>query len=390
MSAAVTYLNARVVGAAADSLRVARGRVAALGERPAPGDAVVDLDGAFVFPGLINAHDHLQLNNFARLKWRDRYANARDWIADFQPRWAADPRLLGPLAVPLPARLFQGALKNLLSGATTVAHHDPAHYTFHRRDFPVRVVSRMCYSHSLGVQGERAVAAAYRRTPRGWPWIIHAAEGVDAAAAAEADALAALGCLGANTLLVHGVALHPAAWAALAARGVGLVWCPASNDFLFGATAPVADLAARGRVALGSDSRLSGAADLLAELRCAAATGQVDAAALLRLVTIDAAALLRLPQAGRLAVGAPADLLALPALAATPAATLLAATRADVRLVLVAGQPRYADAPGAFAANGSAASRATVDGRPKVLSAAIARRLAHLGVAEPGVTLDGA
>jgi hypothetical protein len=166
MSAAVTYLNARVVGHAADTVRVARGRVAALGGRPQRGDAVVDLDGAFVLPGLINAHDHLELNNFPRLKWRERYANAREWIADFQPRFATDPQLLGPLAVPLPARLFQGGLKNLLSGATMVAHHNPAHYTFQRSDFPVRVAGRLRYSHSLGVDGAATVAAEYRRTPR--------------------------------------------------------------------------------------------------------------------------------------------------------------------------------------------------------------------------------
>ena len=34
---------------------------------------VVDLDEAVVLPGLINAHDHLELNSFPRLKWRPRY-----------------------------------------------------------------------------------------------------------------------------------------------------------------------------------------------------------------------------------------------------------------------------------------------------------------------------
>ena len=62
---------------------------------PQRGDLVVDLDEAVVLPGLINAHDHLELNSFPRLKWRPQYANVREWIADFQPRFASDPALGG-------------------------------------------------------------------------------------------------------------------------------------------------------------------------------------------------------------------------------------------------------------------------------------------------------
>src|SRR5690349_509805 len=133
---AVTFVNARVAGSAAQTVRVARGKVAALGSGPARGDAVVDLGGAYVYPGLINAHDHLELNNFPRLKWRDRYANAGEWIADFQPRFKTDPQLIEPMRVRIEARLYRGGLKNLLSGATTVAHHNPLHFSMLRADYP--------------------------------------------------------------------------------------------------------------------------------------------------------------------------------------------------------------------------------------------------------------
>jgi cytosine/adenosine deaminase-related metal-dependent hydrolase len=387
----VLLAGARVVaetGEAANTLRLAAGRVRALGAAAQWGDEAVDLRGAFVYPGMVNAHDHLELNNFPALKWRLYYPNAREWIADFQPRFVTDPALAGPLGVPLDDRLFVGGLKNLLSGATTVCHHNPLRAALRRREFPVRVVTRMRYSHSLLIDGE-TVAAAYRRTPRHWPWIIHAAEGTDAEAAAELDRLEALGCLGPNTVLVHGVGLDARARARLVAQGGGLIWCPTSNVFLLGATAQVADLAQAGRVALGSDSRLSGARDLLDELRHAAATGQVTPRELFRMVTTSAAAVLRLPAAGRLGPGLPADLFVLPELDPDPFQNLVAASRADVRLVMLGGRPRLADEDLAplFDWAGVPALPVTVDGRAKLMERALAERLRASRAKEPGLAL---
>src|SRR6185312_4166951 len=68
-------------------------------------------------------------------------------------------------------------------------------------------------------------------------------------------------------------------------------------------------LQAAGHLALGSDSRLSGARDLLEELRVVADIGALGAREALALATTDAARILRMPQRGVLAAGAPADLL---------------------------------------------------------------------------------
>ncbi|HJS74448.1 MAG TPA: hypothetical protein VJ921_09185, partial [Vicinamibacteria bacterium] len=66
---AVTLVNARVAADAgiASSIRFAS-RVLSLGDSPGRSDVVVDVDGAFVLPGLVNAHDHLELNHYGRLK----------------------------------------------------------------------------------------------------------------------------------------------------------------------------------------------------------------------------------------------------------------------------------------------------------------------------------
>ncbi len=52
----------------------------------------------------------------------------------------------------------------------------------------------------------------------------------------ELDALEASGSLRTNTVLVHGLAITPQQWHRAVRRGVSLVWCPASNLFLFGRT----------------------------------------------------------------------------------------------------------------------------------------------------------
>ena len=331
----MSFVNARVAAGdrLADSIRFSS-RVLSIGERPRHGDTVVDLEGAFVLPGLVNAHDHLELNHYGRLKGRDRYENASAWIADMAPRLSDDPAIRAGRAHPLIERLFIGALKNLLAGVTTVAHHNPF-YRELRRTMPIRVVRRYGWAHSFllearpaGARGEPGgdVAARWRATPPDAPFIVHLAEGVDEEARGELPRLEALGCLKPNTVIVHGVAIDDNGWRRVARAGAGLVWCPGVErvsvrpDRAGRCARSPAATGARVTVALGTDSRLTGSRDLLDELRAARDAVPLPAATLLAMVTASAAALLRQPRAGRLAVGGPADLVVLPPLAAEPGA----------------------------------------------------------------------
>jgi cytosine/adenosine deaminase-related metal-dependent hydrolase len=64
----IAFVNARVAAENGDADAIRFGsRVLAIGERPKRGDVVVDLDGAMVLPGLVNAHDHLELNHYGRI-----------------------------------------------------------------------------------------------------------------------------------------------------------------------------------------------------------------------------------------------------------------------------------------------------------------------------------
>src|SRR6476620_6320743 len=173
-------------------LHLAGGRITA---HP-PADAwPIDLRDHLIFPGLINAHDHLHLNNIPRLPQEHPFPNSYAWISAFQT-YFADPHVAAAVAIPKPLRYVQGGLKNLLAGATTVAHHDPWHPTLDDPAFPVGLLRDFGWSHSLGMGdgGWRMgvgishppspiphplprygppVIECFAATPTIQPWIIH-------------------------------------------------------------------------------------------------------------------------------------------------------------------------------------------------------------------------
>jgi cytosine/adenosine deaminase-related metal-dependent hydrolase len=380
----ITFINARLAADRTGSVRVQGSRIAGVDVPPGASDAVVDLDGDRLLPGLINAHDHLQLNSLPALEPAKIYPHAHSWIMEVDARRRVDPQFAAGVALPRDDRLFMGAMKNLLSGVTTVAQHDPLYPFLTQPACPVSVAQNYGWSHSLYIDTDASVAASYRSTPKDWPWIVHAAEGLNQHAADEFERLQALGCIQANSLLVHGIALESRHREQLMAAGAGLIWCPSSNLRLFGKTAQVRELAAHRRVAMGTDSRLSGSRDLLEELRTAAALQTVEQPCLEGMVTDVAAKLLRLPDRGSLRPGLRADLLVLPG-----DKNLGDADRRDVSLVVINGVPRFGEARYARSAGpGSDWIEVTIDGTPKLLDADTARRLAQCCLAEPGLEIS--
>lgn len=225
--------------------------------KPARNALTVDLSGYTISPGKINAHDHLELNHFPRTKFRERYDNAHQWGEEVSARLNDEP-FKTLRSYPLTDRLLVGALKNLLEGVTTVLHHNPPHKPLFRKDFPVRVIRKYGWAHSLHFNTDAEIVASYRKTPPNVPWCIHLAEGTDEIAAGEYQRLKRLGCVGSNTVIVHGVGMTDEDIADAAPRVLGLVVCPSTNLFLLGKTIDVSKwLAAGGRVALGTDSRLT-------------------------------------------------------------------------------------------------------------------------------------
>ena len=232
--------------------------------------STLDLHSYLVLPGLINAHDHLELNLFPKLG-RGYYPNASAWAKDiYRPN---EQPVKQHRKIRKSLRLQWGGIKNLLSGVTMVAHHNPFHRVFGERGFPVRVVERNGWAHSIEFSPDWQIRA--RSTPADYPFFIHAAEGTDEAASREIQTLQMAGALTSSTVLIHGVGIRPSDIQVLKNANTSLVWCPSSNHFTLNRTLQTAVLNSGIPIALGSDSALTADGDLLDELRVARRTADV-------------------------------------------------------------------------------------------------------------------
>lgn len=303
-------------------------------------EATVDLHDYLILPGLINAHDHLEFALFPRLG-KGGYNNFLEWTEDIHH---TDAQLIAEhRQVPREVRLWWGGIRNLLCGVTTVCHHNAYEPEVFTDEFVVRVLKDYGWAHSLPL--EPGAAVKKQETPDGRPFFIHLAEGVDEQSREEILDLHRAGALDADTVIIHGLGLGTEGSSLLRAADAGLIWCPSSNLFLFGRTLSSKEIRSFPKVALGSDSPLTGQGDFLDEVRCASQVLQTPSADLYDHVTRQAARLLKLRNGeGKLSVGGVADLIAVRDTGLTPAETLATLSYREVELVVLGGRVQLASA----------------------------------------------
>jgi len=257
----------------------------------------IDFEGALVFPGLINSHDHLDFNLFPPISNRI-YNNYTEWGKDIHQnnRETIDPIL----KIPQQIRIEWGVYKNLLNGITTVVNHGEKINAAN----DLITVFQDCYSlHS--VQFEKFWEFKINKPGNHrFPFVIHLGEGTDDLSKKEIDQLIRWNILKKEIVAVHGVAMNNHQ----AKHFKALVWCPASNYFFLNATAPIDELKKNIPVIFGTDSTLTAGWNLWDHLRLARKLKMLTDMELFDSLTATASSIWNLKNIGKIEAGQQADL----------------------------------------------------------------------------------
>jgi cytosine/adenosine deaminase-related metal-dependent hydrolase len=332
------------------AITVDNGRISELGKADSSPDFVINLrDNDIVFPGLINAHDHLLGNYYPRVG-TGPYMNWRPWDNDLKTAPVYEER--GKISN---FDLYViAAYRNIISGVTTVQDHIPH---FVNEEFidklPLRVIKRYSLEHecsSYDLKWGRGITVEHNDAVKNdMPFITHIEEGYDEEATLGIDILKELNALDEFTVLIHGISLSKEDISDIAKHKANLVWCPSSNYYMFKDTTDIKELLVQGvNVSLGTDSPMSGGLNILDELQFAHTlykelyNEEIDYKTLVNMVTVNAAKAMRLKDLGRIQVGNIADFLILcNGDVSNPYKSLVNAGFDNISMVISEGKPVY-------------------------------------------------
>ncbi len=341
-------------------------------------DGIIPLDtDSFIFPGLIDLHNHLTWNLFPRwppANWKPsdwdpskKFGARYDWQllqsykddldaphkALFEEGWGCEMNRYGEVKAIAggstsslgslgPVKCIEGLARNLdfYSGLYQADNFASERLVYNV--FPFEILTNDADSVRTRLSSGQLNA-----------FVIHVAEGAasNASAAREYKMFVAQGFLRPGVSIIHGVALKIPQFQEMAAHGVGLIWSPRSNFELYGTTVDVAGAKSSGLlIAIAPDWSPSGSSGMIEELKYAEAWNApqhpriFEDADLVKMATTYPARLAGLgDKLGSISSGYLADLLLLKRKGIEPYAALLHATPLDVRLVIVGGKPIYGD-----------------------------------------------
>ena len=311
----------------------------------------IDLNGLFVFPGLINCHDHLLGTYFPRVGDRKPYLNWLMWDNDLK----ASPHYAERQQVESSDLYMLGGYRHLICGVTSVQDHIP-HFVqdMFKSLVPIRVVDQFSMAHSVGSfslpWGEGIEVEHQMAQQNQTPFITHCSEGFDKETLESVSVLENKQALSEHTVLIHGIAFSDEDIELLAERGVNVVWCPVSNLYMFNTTTQIKKLLdAKINVVLGTDSPMSGSINIFEEMYIAknyyqeTYSEELSDELILKMLTTRAAKAMFLPELGSIKEGNLADLLVIDGRSHDPYHCIVNMGFANVMLVVIGGRPKYAD-----------------------------------------------
>jgi len=343
------------------------------------GQLSVDLRGqSYVYPSLINTHDHLQGNYRPPVgpQQGNFYLTWLPWDNDLKASETYKER----------SQLTREDLyalsgyKCLFSGVTTVNDHFPQKINSAiLPTLPIRAIleyglAHECSSYDLK-WGDGIEIEHKRAVDNKWPFITHLCEGFDDEAMRGIETLEKLGVLDKHCLLVHCISLSDADIEKAAKAGASVSWCGFSNMFMFNVTAKIRKMIKAGvNVTIGTDSSATGSANMLAEMKYdrnlyRSMYGEdLPAEKMFEMVTHNAAKAFWMDdRVGTLDEGKLGDILVLKANNNDPYENFVNAAMENIELLILAGMPIYGETRFLDILGGSLPSGYTqikVSGRP--------------------------
>jgi cytosine/adenosine deaminase-related metal-dependent hydrolase len=309
---------------------------------------------SFVYPALINTHDHMQGNYLPRVgpKPGSFYLTWYPWDNDLKASDTFSER----------SRLSReelyglSAYKNLFSGVVTVNDHFPqALNKTILPKLPIRAILNYGLAHEVSSYdlkwGDGVEVEHQRAVKNGWPFITHLAEGFDEEAMDGVKILEQLGILDNHCLLIHGIGYSDEDIRKIAKAGASISWCGASNMFMFNVTCKIKKMLETGvNVTIGTDSAATGSYNLFEEIRYDRELYRrlygedLSAKTFFEMITRNAAkAFWMQDQIGVLEEGKLADILVLKGRIDDPYENLVSASMEDIELLILAGKPLYGE-----------------------------------------------
>lgn len=330
-------------------------------ENQIPKDARIIKYNGYIFPGLIDNHNHAQWNALprwraaggrifqSRYEWLDpSYKDYRENVGDIYYKRLHDGNLEY-------ASLKYAEIRALIGGTTIIQSTYPTpEPPFLVRNLDVTYGADSRIKDITEIKQEEILrfktGFASGRVRRVF---LHIGEGKasDQKCRKEFAELESRGMVRPGVVIIHGIALSRQDFQKMAKARMFLVWSPKSNEVLYKETAKVHEALEEGvTVAVAPDWTITGSNNVLEELKVAYEYskkhlgGKITPSQLFKMGTSDAAKVAGVEERlGSIAFGYSADIFLAPKLDPNPYKSLLKTSPKHIHLVFIDGVPLYGD-----------------------------------------------